>query len=239
MNRLPVVRAEMRQTVLCCALSSVSAGLLLGTLHAQSADRVATPPDVTTRVVLRESATSQSADRGTLRPGESAELLGSVPNEKSAVVRLDLGDMRVLLMGNSEAGGRNAPTVAPVVKSIAGVLLACRQQQLAADVLIAAHHGSRTSSRKTFLDGAMATTCVVSSGPTKYNSVVLPDADILSELLPRGQVFRTDLTDATTCKQNPTKIGPDADNQPGGCDNVRILVAPGGTVQAAYWHGSE
>jgi hypothetical protein len=46
----------------------------------QAGDRVVTKDDVTTRVVVRATPTAASADRGTLRPGESAELLGSVPN---------------------------------------------------------------------------------------------------------------------------------------------------------------
>jgi hypothetical protein len=53
----------------------------------------------------------------------------------------------------------------------------------------------------------------VSSGPTKYGSVVLPDADIIAELPSRGQVFRTDTNDVA-CESNPSKIGPDNDGQP-------------------------
>jgi hypothetical protein len=82
----------------------------------------------------------------------------------------------------------------------------------------------------------MASTYVVSSGPTKYQTVVLPDSEVIAELTPRGQLFRTDLNDAT-CRTNAAKIGPDADGQPGGCDNVRILINSGGAVQAAYWRG--
>ena len=154
-------------------------------------------------------------------------------NENSLVVRLDLGDTRILLMGDSEAGGRNSPAVNPSPASIEGILLNCCQQALAADILIAAHHGSRTSSRQAFLNAVMASTYVVSSGPTKYQTVVLPDADIIAEYTPRGQVFRTDLDDGA-CKKNSTKIGPDSDNQPGGCDNVRIVVTPNGSHHAEY-----
>ena len=46
---------------------------------------------------------------------------------------------------------------------------------------MAAHHCSRTSSRQAFLNAVMASTHVVSSGPTKYQKVVLPDADIIAE----------------------------------------------------------
>ena len=56
-------------------------GLFL-VLHpgATLADSVIPSADVTTGVIVHVSASSQSAPVGTLRPGESAELLGSVPN---------------------------------------------------------------------------------------------------------------------------------------------------------------
>ena len=44
------------------------------------ADVVVPSPDVTTRVIVRESASSQSAQIGSLVPGEQLELVGSVPN---------------------------------------------------------------------------------------------------------------------------------------------------------------
>lgn len=44
------------------------------------ADVVVPSTDVTTRVVVRASATSQSTQVGSLEPGDQAELVGSVPN---------------------------------------------------------------------------------------------------------------------------------------------------------------
>jgi beta-lactamase superfamily II metal-dependent hydrolase len=44
-----------------------------------SADVVMPTSEVTTRVVVRETASSQSAQVGSLRPGEQLELVGSVP----------------------------------------------------------------------------------------------------------------------------------------------------------------
>ncbi len=154
-------------------------------------------------------------------------------NANSLVVRLDLGATRVLLTGDSEAGGRNSPTTSPKATSIEGVLLACCRQALAADVLVAAHHGSRTSSRQAFLDAVMASVYVISSGPTKYATVQLPDADIVAELTSRGRVFRTDLDDAA-CAQRQDKIGPKADGKPGGCNNVRITIRPASPVEVGY-----
>jgi competence protein ComEC len=45
-----------------------------------AADTVVPSSDVTTRVIVRESASAQSAAIGSLRPGEELELVGSVPN---------------------------------------------------------------------------------------------------------------------------------------------------------------
>jgi hypothetical protein len=104
-------------------------------------------------------------------------------------------------------------------------------------MFIAGHHGSRTSSRRAFLDAVMASVYVVSSGPTRYQTVVLPDADVIAELASGGQLLRTDLNDST-CGTAADKVGPDADGRPGGCDNVRVRIDPAGQLRAAYWNGS-
>jgi beta-lactamase superfamily II metal-dependent hydrolase len=160
-------------------------------------------------------------------------------NENTLVVRLDLGGSRVLLMGDAPAGPRADPTTTPKNGSIEAALLACCTSDLAAQVMIAGHHGSMTSSRKAFLDAVGAGTFVISAGPKKYGPTVsLPDLVIVNELMARGQLFRTDKDD-TACKTNSAKIGPDNDGQPGGCDNVRIVIAPGSAPQVAYLHGSD
>ena len=82
-----------------------------------------------------------------------------------------------------------------------------------------------------------ASTFIVSSGPMRYGSVTLPDAEVIAELDSRGQVFRTDISDAA-CAVHTAKIGPDADGKAGGCDNVRLVIV-GGTVQASIWDGAE
>ncbi len=68
----------------------------------------------------------------------------------------------------------------------------------------------------------------------KYSSVVLPDGVIVQELQKRGTVFRTDLNDPT-CGQNQSKIGPDNDDRPGGCDNVRIVLSADGQPEVSYF----
>jgi competence protein ComEC len=148
-------------------------------------------------------------------------------NENSIVVRLDLGETRVLLRGDAQAGDRALPTVPPAPTSIEGVLLDCCASEIAANVMIVGHHGSETSSRRAFVNAVSPAIFVVSSGPTKYSTVVLPDQVIMSELQGLGQVFRTDVNDAA-CASNPAKIGPSADGEAGGCNAVRITIPTSG-----------
>jgi beta-lactamase superfamily II metal-dependent hydrolase len=157
-------------------------------------------------------------------------------NDNSLVVRLDLGTTSVLLMGDAEAGGRADPSVGPTIDSPKGSLLACCAAELEAQVLVVGHHGSETSSRQAFLNAVGASTFIVSSGPMKYGTVTLPDQVVITELESRGQVFRTD-TDDSACKINPAKIGPDADGRAGGCDNIRVVIAPNLPLDVSVWHG--
>ena len=156
-------------------------------------------------------------------------------NENSLVVRLDLGSHRVLLMGDAEAGGRSLPSTKPKSSSIEGKLLTCCAADLKADVLVVGHHGSKTSSRTAFLDAVGAHLFLVSAGPTKYATVVLPDDEVISELEQRGQVFRTDLDDGA-CAASSEKVGPNADGKPGGCDNILVTIPVKGLVAAKYRH---
>jgi hypothetical protein len=157
-------------------------------------------------------------------------------NDNSLVVRLDLGTTSVLLMGDAEDGGRADPSVAPTISSVEGSLLACCAAELAAEVLVVGHHGSETSSRDAFLNAVGASIFIVSAGPMKYGTVTLPDQVIVTNLESRGQVFRTDADDVA-CKANPAKIGPDADGRAGGCDNIRVVVAPNLPLNVSVWHG--
>jgi hypothetical protein len=77
----------------------------------------------------------------------------------------------------------------------------------------------------------------IERGPTQYGTVTLPDQSIVTELQSRGQVFRTDVDDAG-CGQNPNKIGPDADGEPGGSTNIRIVLKDGVSTQVSVWNGS-
>lgn len=163
------------------------------------------------------------------------------PNGNSVVVRLDLGGKRILLAGDSEGGERELPSTSPSPRSIEAKLLDCCAGDLKADVLVVGHHGSLTSSRTKFLDAVNASIFAISSGPYPYRKVRLPDAEIVSELESRGQVLRTDREDAfrideesRACEMRERKIGPDADETPGGCDNIVITIEGSGPINAVY-----
>lgn len=153
-------------------------------------------------------------------------------NENSLVTLLELDGGTVLLMGDAEAGGRHPTSSPPKPGSVEGRLLSRHAARLDADVLVVGHHGSKTSSRKAFLDAVSPKVSVISSGPARYGHVTLPDPEVVDELRGRGELLRTDLDDAA-CAANPGKIGPDADGQPGGCDHVRIELHAG-KVTAGY-----
>lgn len=157
----------------------------------------------------------------------------SDPNENTVVVRLDLGSRRVLLAGDAEGGERLAPTSPPHPTSVEAKLLQCCAADLRADVLVVGHHGSLTSSRRAFLDAVGAGTYVISSGPFPYKSVRLPDDAIRSELRARGSVFETNDGDEA-CLLDASKVGPDADESPGGCKNVLVAIDAAGQLAAAY-----
>ncbi|PYX30481.1 MAG: hypothetical protein DMG80_12145 [Acidobacteria bacterium] len=157
------------------------------------------------------------------------------PNQNSLVVRLDLGNTRILLMGDAEAGGRQNPSMQPTTDSIEGQLLACCVADLMARVMVVGHHGSKTSSRRALLNAVNASYYIVSSGPMKYGTVTLPDQEVIDELTSRGQVFRTDVNDPA-CALNPAKIGPDSDGKAGGCDNVQITISDTDQIQVAMRH---
>lgn len=161
----------------------------------------------------------------------------SDPNENSLVVRLDLGASRILLMGDAEAGGRELPSVAPAPGTIEANLLDCCGSDLAADVLVVGHHGSMTSSRELFLDAVGADDFIISSGPFPYAGVRLPDEEVETELRSRGALWSTTHEDSA-CRVNPAKIGRDADNRTGGCDNIRVDV-DGQGAHVGYWRGAD
>jgi competence protein ComEC len=156
-------------------------------------------------------------------------------NDASVVVRLDLGTRRILLPGDAEAahGKRSPPSVPPLPDSVEGKLITCCSSDLKSHVFVVAHHGSMTSNRAAYLDAVGATEFVISSGPTKYQKVTLPDQPVVDELMRRGTVWRTDIDDSA-CAKSKAKIGPDADGRPGGCDNILFTIDTAGKLAGAY-----
>lgn len=156
-------------------------------------------------------------------------------NENSLVVKLEVGSNSFLLMGDAEGGARAKwlANAAPEKNTIEADLLECCKANLKADVLIAGHHGSTTSSRRLFLDAVKARYFAISSGPFKYSGVTLPDQDVVTEFTKRGQLFST-TKDDEACKVNTAKIGTDADNEVGGCNNVRFIIGQNGVLGDFY-----
>lgn len=147
-------------------------------------------------------------------------------NENTLVALLDLEGTKALFMGDAEAGERDSPSKPPSPRSAEGHVLSKYRAQIDSDIFIAGHHGSKSSSRAAFIQAVTPKISVISAGPTQYQSVTLPDAEVVAGLTRAGKLFRTDIDDAA-CSKNPAKIGPDADNNPGGCDNIHIQIRAG------------
>lgn len=145
-------------------------------------------------------------------------------NDASIVLRLDLGGQRVLLMGDATGGERANPEQPPAKRSVEAELARLPAQELASEVLVVGHHGSKTSSRGAFLDKVHPRLAIISSGPMPYGRVVLPDAEVIEALEKRGaEVLRTDEHD-DACRQRSEKVGQDADGSPGGCSAFTIRL---------------
>lgn len=154
-------------------------------------------------------------------------------NRNSQVAMFELGNHKVLIMGDAEAGERDRYPGPPTKSSIEGKLLACCRADLKADVMVVGHHGSKTSSRPAFLDAVDAEVFLISSGPYEYSDKVLPDQTVKNELASRGEVWST-AEDDGACKASQHKVGPDQDDQPGGCKNILVRFTPAG-ISAEYF----
>lgn len=146
-------------------------------------------------------------------------------NENSLVVMLELSGVRILLTGDAGGGERRNPSDPPDLGSVERALIDCCADQLSADVLFIGHHGSITSSRQEFIEVIEARDFIVSSGPMRYRSIVLPDEEVVSllESQPGTRLWRTDVDD-DLCGLETDKIGNDADDRAGGCTNIHIRI---------------
>lgn len=144
------------------------------------------------------------------------------PNSYSIVLRVDLGDISVLLTGDAESGSRSLPY--KQVGDVEKYLLENFKNELKADILQVGHHGSMTSSRTEFIDAVSPTIAVISAGPKKYGSVVLPDKEIELALVRLGiKLLNTNLNDKKGCPVLD-KVGTNERKNPGGCDNYIIFI---------------
>jgi competence protein ComEC len=141
------------------------------------------------------------------------------PNQNSNVILVELGATRVLLVGDAESGARRDPADPP--GDIEAYLLDHHARALRAHILQVGHHGSKTSSRRAFLDAVQPAVALVSSGPKQYRGTTLPDPEVLAALGAVGAtILRTDERDAS-CPVTG-RIGGDAG--PGGCDAWVVTI---------------
>lgn len=105
-------------------------------------------------------------------------------NDNSFVVRFRLGERSVLFVGDAEHGTEKS-------------LVETRSAELHADVLKVGHHGSRSSTRSSFLDAVAPSFAVISCGVR--NRYGHPHVSTLETLATRPlRLFRTDLDGAVT-----------------------------------------
>ncbi len=144
------------------------------------------------------------------------------PNLYSVVLKLQLGATSVLLTGDAESGARAQWHLAPGATE--KYLQENFPDDLSADILQVGHHGSLTSSRQPFLQAINPKIALISAGPKKYGSVVLPDQAVVDALTRLGAaVYRTDVHDKKGCPV-ADKIGANDPGNPGGCDNYLIRI---------------
>lgn len=143
------------------------------------------------------------------------------PNQNSVVIAVELGGKKLLLVGDAESGPRKDPSAE--VGDVEAFLIEQHAADIRADILQVGHHGSKTSSRRAFLDAVHPSLALVSSGPKMYGKVTLPDREVLEALKTVGAtVLRTDERDGDC----PVKGRIGGDRGPGGCDSWVITVAP-------------
>ncbi len=143
------------------------------------------------------------------------------PNQNSVVIAVELGAVRLLLVGDAESGPREDPSASP--GDVEAFLIENHPEEIRAEILQVGHHGSKTSSRHAFIEAVHPSLALVSSGPKVYGHTVLPDHEVIEELRKDGAtVLRTDERDGDCPVKE--RIGP-ADG-PGGCDSYIITITP-------------
>jgi competence protein ComEC len=114
----------------------------------------------------------------------SSENPAAKPNARSCTLKISVGEQAVLLTGDIEAPQERA-------------LLARDRQRLRADVLLAPHHGSGTSSTVEFLEAVQPQVAVFQMG--YRNRYRHPKPEVVERYTARGiRVLRSDQTGAMT-----------------------------------------
>jgi len=125
-------------------------------------------------------------------PGRPYRHADSELNESSYVLRVRLGDRRVLLAGEVEDSGQAA-------------LLASSPELLAAEVLAVPHHGSATTSRALLAAVAPRIAVISVGADNRYGH---PHADVIDWLTrARAEVRRTDREGTVTVDVPPARPG--------------------------------
>ncbi|MEO8703437.1 MAG: MBL fold metallo-hydrolase [Kofleriaceae bacterium] len=141
------------------------------------------------------------------------------PNQNSVVIAVQLGATRLLLVGDAESGARKDPS--EPLGDVEQFLVEQHASAIRADILQVGHHGSKTSSRRGFLEAVHPALALVSSGPKMYGKVTLPDAEVLDAIASVGaKILRTDERDGDC----PVRGRMGGDHGPGGCDSWVITV---------------
>jgi len=100
-------------------------------------------------------------------------------NQNSVVVRVDLGAVSMLLVGDAESGERMDPMSAP--GDVEKYLMDTYPRLIDVDIHQAGHHGSLSSNRDAFLRMVSPELVLIGAGPKRYGSVILPDAQVIAE----------------------------------------------------------
>ena len=172
---------------------------LLALLEAKGVRRK-TPAD------LREGREISGVHVEILHPMEG--LLSKKSNDNSLVMRISSGGTSFLFPGDLEAAGEQ-------------LLISRAGSKLKSDVLLAPHHGSRSSSSEPFLEAVTPKVCIISSG--LGNPFGFPSLEILDRLRGHGcRILRVDEVGAIEVSLGPE--GPRA-------RSFREFTAPIATIE--------